>query len=106
MKMTTSKYEKEMCKILSCVIETGKLPDLQDEQIREYINACFESGYIRGIKPTITSTNKIHIDVSNPVVTHNGFLFLREVKDQKYKLNLCLSIVAIVISVLSLIFRL
>lgn len=102
MKQKTRKFEKVMREIIDVIYSTNKLPLDYCNKYPEQLAECIERKFIRGVSFTSSMSNVLRFTVQNPVVTYKGLEFLENKHpDLKSNITLFVSIVAIVLSGLS-----
>lgn len=102
MKHKTREFEKIMREIIDVIYSTNKLPPNCCDKYPEQLAECIERKFIRGVSVTSSMSNALHFTIANPVVTYKGLEFLENKHpDLKSNITLAASIVAIVLSALS-----
>lgn len=102
MKSKTKNFEKIMRNIIQTIYLTNDISDDFCKQYPEHLAECVERQFISGVSCSRTMGNTLYFTVQNPVVTYKGLDFLENKHpDRKSNITLAVSIVAIILSGLS-----
>ena len=98
----TKDFEQIMRNIIETVYTTGKLPCDYCERCSEQLAECIERKFIRGVSFDCSMSNSLKFTMQNPVVTYKGLdFFENQHPNRKNNITLAVSIVAIILSGLS-----
>lgn len=99
MKNARKDFENAMRTALRHIAKTRKLPPL-DEAVKSALKACYDVGYVEGIRVEVMASGRITIEEAHPAVTYTGLKFAYPYRDWKFIAPLVIAAIELIVIVI------